>query len=130
LKLVLAAVAAAPAAELAAKVEAGTPFTVGEFDLDPGDLLVQDKAPEGWAGVVDRGTQLLLDVRITPELAREGMAREVVRHVQEARKEAGLEIEDRIALYLATDSPNLREAIENHRDYIAGETLTLRWGSG
>src|SRR5260370_33813687 len=90
-------------------------------------MVVQFKAPDGWSGVVDRGTQVLIDARITDELAREGMAREVIRHVQSARREAELEMEDRIVLYLATDSPKLREAIAAHRDYIASETLTVRW---
>src|SRR5207249_4988502 len=87
----------------------------------------QLKAPDGWAGVADRGTQVLIDARITDELAAEGMAREVIRHVQNARREAGLEMEDRIVLHLGTDSPKLREAIAAHRDYIASETLTVQW---
>ena len=87
--------------------------------LEPADVWVTTKAPEGWAGVADRGTQVLVDARITEELEREGMARDVVRQVQELRKEAGLEMEDRIVLYLGTESAALRQAIEAHRDYIA-----------
>jgi isoleucyl-tRNA synthetase len=68
-----------------------------------------------------------LDTRITEELAGEGMARDVVRHIQDQRKEAGLEMEDRIALYLGTESEKLRRAIETHKAYIAGETLTVEW---
>ncbi len=97
--------------------------------LGPDDVIVQEKAPEGWAGIVDRDTQLALDTRITEELAGEGMARDVVRHVQEQRKEAGLEMEDRIALYLGTESDKLRQAIAAHREYIAGETLTVEWSA-
>jgi len=85
------------------------------------------KASEGWAGVADRGTQVALDVRITEELAREGMARDVVRQVQELRKSAKLELEDRIALHLRTDSEALEKAIEAHRAYIASETLATQW---
>ena len=51
---------------------------------------------------MDRGTQVLLDTRITEELALEGLAREVIRQVQEARKDADLQMEDRIVVYLAT----------------------------
>ena len=65
------------------------------------------KAPEGWTGLIDHGTQLLLDTRINKELAQEGMARELVRHVQELRKKSALEMEDRIALHFATESPEL-----------------------
>jgi isoleucyl-tRNA synthetase len=57
------------------------------------------------------------------------MAREVVRHIQQARKDAGLEMEDRITLYLHTEAPDLRKAIETHRDYIAAETLVAEWAS-
>jgi isoleucyl-tRNA synthetase len=55
------------------------------------------------------------------------MAREVVRHAQNARKDAGLEMEDRIELYLETPSEKLKHAIEAHRDYIMNETLTTKW---
>ncbi len=133
LKDVIAAIAAADPAVLAAKVRAGEPVELacgGEtIQLEPADLIVQTKAPEGWAGVVDRDTQVALDTRITEGLAGEGMARDVVRHVQEQRKEAGLQMEDRIALYLGTESEKLRTAIETHRDYIAGETLTIEWSA-
>jgi isoleucyl-tRNA synthetase len=129
LRDVVAAIAAAPPAELSLKAQGNGPFTVGEFELEPGDLLVTTKAREGWAGAVNGNTQVLLDIRLTKALREEGFAREVIRHVQEARKEAGLEIEDRIVLALETDAPDLRQAIETHRDYLAAETLTVCWGS-
>src|SRR5262249_23421712 len=75
----------------------------------------------------ERGTQVALDPRVTEELKLEGTAREVVRHVQQARKDSALEVEDRIALYLHTDAPALRKAIDAHRAYIAGETLATEW---
>jgi isoleucyl-tRNA synthetase len=92
-----------------------------EYELNPVALEA------GWVGDEDFGVQIAIDTRITPELAREGKARDIVRHVQDLRKKANLEMEDRIALYLGTDSPELREAVEVHRDYIASETLTTRW---
>jgi len=75
----------------------------------------------------DYRTQVMVDTRITPELALEGMARDVIRLVQDLRKNAGLEMEDRIVLYLGTESEKLKQAIEVHRDYIASETLTAKW---
>jgi isoleucyl-tRNA synthetase len=132
LKEVQAALAAVPD-DLTAKAQAGAPFELqtksGPVTLEPSDVVVQQKAPEGWAGVADRGTQVLIDTRVTPELAREGMARDVIRHVQNTRKEARLEMEDRIALWLDTSSAALREAIEAHRTYIANETLTVHWAT-
>jgi isoleucyl-tRNA synthetase len=129
LKDVQAAFAAAGSEKLATLVRKGAPFTLGEFTLDPADVLVSDTARDGWAGVSDRGTQVALDTRITEALAREGMARDVVRFIQDLRKQSKLEIEDRIVLYLGTESEPLRQAIEAHRDYIAGETLTTKWAA-
>jgi isoleucyl-tRNA synthetase len=128
---VQAAIAQTPAAELVLKVQEGKPFMLatrgGPVELDPADVVVQQRAPEGWAGVADRDTQVLLDTRITEALAREGMARDVVRQVQELRKRSNLEMEDRIELHLGTAAAALRQAIDAHRDYIAAETLTCRW---
>ncbi len=129
LKDMQAAIASASASDLAAKVKAGQPFDLHGFELEPTDVVVQSKAPEGWAGAVDGCTQVLIDTRITEELAREGIARDVIRQVQELRKKANLEMEDRIALRLATGSDNLRQAIETHRTYIANETLVMVWAS-
>jgi isoleucyl-tRNA synthetase len=97
----------------------------GNVVLDKADILIDVKAPEGWAGLADRGTQIMLDARITERLACEGIAREIVRHVQELRKKSGLEMEDRIRLYLQTESSKMREAIETHGSYICGETLAV-----
>jgi isoleucyl-tRNA synthetase len=96
------------------------------YALDAEDFLIW-RAPEGWIGLDDRGTQLMLDVRITAQLKREGMARDIVRQVQDLRKKAGLEMEDRIILSLQTQSPELARAIEEHREYICRETLATQF---
>jgi isoleucyl-tRNA synthetase len=128
-KEIRAALAALDPNVLAAKVQAGGNI---ELDcagttvlLDANDILLKTKAPDGWIGLVDHGTQLLLDTRINKELAQEGMAREIVRHVQELRKKSGLEMEDRIALHFATESPELLQAAEAHSSYISSETLAV-----
>jgi hypothetical protein len=127
MKEVQATIAAADPTDLAAKVQGGQPFDLSGFSLDPADLFVQLKAPDGWAGVADRGTEVIIDTQITEELAREGMARDVVRQVQDLRKTANLNMEDRIALVLQTDAATLQAAIQVHKDYIANETLTVEW---
>lgn len=73
--------------------------------------------------VVKAGGDIALDLEITPELRREGLMREVVRHVQNARKQAGLNVDDRITLGLKTTDDELRKAINEHYDVIASETL-------
>jgi isoleucyl-tRNA synthetase len=99
----------------------------GPVQLEVADLVIQHKAPEGWSGVVDRGTQVMVDARITEVLAQEGMARDIVRQVNDLRKKANLNMEDRIELLLETDSEVLKKAIEAHKEYIANETLTIFW---
>jgi isoleucyl-tRNA synthetase len=97
----------------------------------PFEAVYAWKAPEGWekfAGEPGQ-LQLLLDARITDELKLKGLARDVIRLVQDHRKNSGLNIEDRIALYLHTDAEKLRAAIEAHREHIAAETLTTRWAT-
>jgi isoleucyl-tRNA synthetase len=134
LKEIQVALQAMDAAEVAARVQGGKSVEVklaagAVVTLEPTDLWVQPRPVEGWSGLVERGTQVALDTRITEPLALEGMAREVVRHVQQARKDAGLEMEDRIRLYLHTDAERLAKAVDTHRAYIAGECLVEEWAT-
>lgn len=71
-----------------------------------------------------KGDVVAIDETITPELKREGLMREVIRHVQAARKQAGLSVDDHIQLSLKTDDQTLDEAIREHQDTIMTETLT------
>jgi isoleucyl-tRNA synthetase len=132
LKDVQAALASVDAHRLAEAFQGGGTYPLAlangqTVELTSEEVLVEQKPGEGWAGLQDHGTQVGLDIRITPELAAEGMARDVIRLVQESRKNAGLEVEDRITLCLTTDSEKLAAAIAAHRDTIAAETLTAHW---
>ena len=72
---------------------------------------------------------VVYDFVITPELKREGLVREVIRHVQSARKKADLQVDDRIMLQLTTDDEQLRQAIDEHAELITAETLAT-FGQG
>jgi isoleucyl-tRNA synthetase len=100
--------------------------TVGDVTLLPGEYDVELIAPsEGMAvAFLDNGGFVILDTTVTPELSQEGLARDTVRWVQQERKNAGLDVSDRIALVLG--GPEVaRLAWEQHRDLIARETLAV-----
>ena len=89
---------------------------------EPGSVVDATASPERW---------IELSKQLTPELRREGLMREVIRHVQSARKQAGLQVDDRITLQLATTDQQLDQAIAEHAETIAAETLaTLGQASG
>jgi isoleucyl-tRNA synthetase len=72
---------------------------------------------------------VILDLTITPELETEGRARDLVRMIQQARKDAGLNVGDRITL--ALDVPvDFKAALAEHGDYIAAQTLAVSWSEG
>ncbi len=92
------------------------------LELEPDDLLLDARSPEGYAAQEGRGYLVALDTRVTPELRREGLARDVVRLVQNGRKAAGLDVADRIDLSI-TGSGELAAAIAEHGAAIAREVL-------
>jgi isoleucyl-tRNA synthetase len=99
----------------------GIDLVEGEYDL----VLETAGAAEGTAlALLADGGFVLLDTATTPELEAEGLARDVVRVVQDARKAAGLDVSDRIRLGLGLDAAGVEAAIL-HRELIARETLAV-----
>lgn len=99
----------------------GIPLEPSEYDL----VLETTGRPEGEAlAIVPSGGFVLLDTQTTPELEAEGLARDAIRVVQEARKNADLDVSDRIVLALNV-SPADAEALQTHAELIAGETLAV-----
>ena len=130
---VAAAVEALEPAAVASAIERGEEvgIQVGGKDhtLGTDDLNLVMEPLEGYEVEAEAGHAVALELDLDDELRREGLAREVVRAVQEARKQAGLEVSDRISLELAGDD-ELLDAAREHESYIAGETLATSVGYG
>jgi isoleucyl-tRNA synthetase len=102
------------------------PFDVTAPDREELKLILQEELnlKNLNCKVADKAA-IQLDLHLTPVLRREGMAREVIRHVQNARKQAGLNVDDRIALHLSGGDEQLSRAIEEHDELIRRETLAV-----
>jgi isoleucyl-tRNA synthetase len=95
----------------------------GGEELLAEEIIVVRKETAGWAISEDRGLTVALDIRVTPELEREGLSRDIVRHIQQIRKELDLDLMDQVNVAYETADEVLRRAIEENRRYIRGETL-------
>lgn len=98
----------------------GTELIAGEYEISMVAAVENSKSA---VGLTETGF-VLLSTEITKELSDEGLARDAVRHVQQARKEAGLDVSDRIILTLAADQQSVA-ALDVHRELIAAETLAV-----
>jgi isoleucyl-tRNA synthetase len=96
------------------------------IELDNEDIEVRLAAKEGWAAAQGKGCVVVLATELTPDLIAEGLARDVVRIIQDRRKEIGCQYTDRIKIGLVTESAELAEAIEKFREYISQETLAVK----
>jgi isoleucyl-tRNA synthetase len=110
------------ASELAAGGDVAIATSSGEVRLGPGDVELAQETSEGWGVASEGGLTVALELELTDELRREGLARELVRLVQDARKAAGLDVSDRIALGLQATG-RAAEARDAFLEEIAGETL-------
>jgi isoleucyl-tRNA synthetase len=97
----------------------GVRLADGEYELR---LTAAD--PDSTMSLPGSGGLIALDVRVTPELAAEGTARDVVRVIQQARRDAGLDVSDRITLLIGADGA-AADAVHAHEAFIAGETLAV-----
>ena len=93
-----------------------------ELHLELSDAIITTEDIPGWAVVTQDDSTVALDITITPELAEEGLSREIVNRVQNMRKDSGLEVTDHIILTIEKDD-NINKVVERYKDYICSETL-------
>jgi isoleucyl-tRNA synthetase len=123
--LVAQAIADADAGALAAALRADGTATVafeGGVEVSADEVIVSERPREGWSVVNEQGETVALDLELTPELVRKGLLRDVVRVVQEARKNAGLEVSDRITLSW-TGTGEAADALREDAAFVADEVL-------
>ena len=108
-----------------------TPAEVAQFLIDIAKDELNVKSVEIVTDSESESAQpsVVYDLTITPELKREGLMREIIRHVQSARKQAGLQIDDRIVLSISSDDSEISQAIDAFADVIKAETLAVELNS-
>jgi isoleucyl-tRNA synthetase len=131
--LVAAAVAASDAGALAESLAARQSAVVvvdgQDVELHPDEVVVSERPREGWSVVNEQGETVALDLELTPELRRAGLAREVVRLVQEARKSAGFEVSDRVTLVWQA-AGEVAEALRENGALVGAEVLATEVREG
>jgi isoleucyl-tRNA synthetase len=124
------AIAAADPRTVAVAAASGKNFDVATdgrtFSLEPDDVLVDSKSAHGFAFAEADGMLVALDTRLDEALELEGWAREIVRAVQDARKAAGFDVSDRIALTIVAEG-EAHSAATEWKDYIVEQTLATTW---
>jgi isoleucyl-tRNA synthetase len=134
MKAVAEAIALADHAALAAAVAGGATASIllegAAVELTADDLVVTETPTLGWAVASDGGLSVALDLELTEELRRAGMAREVIRFAQETRKTSGLEISDRIEFWWQAGDDRLVSALREHQEAIGAEILAVTLTEG
>ncbi|MFF5081521.1 isoleucine--tRNA ligase [Actinoplanes sp. NPDC000266] len=125
------AVASADAAALSGDLRSAGTTTIdvdGEpVTLTPDEVFITETPREGWAVASDAGATVALDLHLTDELRRAGLARDAIRQIQEARKTSGLDVSDRIDLRYTATSPETAQALAEHAALVADEVLAVSY---
>jgi isoleucyl-tRNA synthetase len=127
------AVANADAAALSLALREGTASVEVDGEtiaLAPDEVIITETPREGWSVASDSGATVALDLEITEELRQAGLARDAIRLIQEARKNSGLDVADRIALRWTSTDPAVIAALTEHAGLIADEVLATDFAQG
>ena len=122
-------------AKLVSTISQNTPEEVAQFLVDIARDELNVKTVEVFTGSeldspeASAQPSVVYDLTITPELKREGLMREIIRHVQSARKKAGLQVDDRIELGITSSDTEITQAVDMFADTIKSETLAVKLGS-
>ena len=130
---IAAAVAAADANALVEALRSGSATVSAsgvDYEIGPDDVVVTEVPREGWTVASDSGESLALDLALTPELIGQGIARDVTRLIQDARKTSGLDISDRISVTWESGNEATASALNSHADLVASEVLATAWTQG
>ncbi|MGE0770837.1 MAG: isoleucine--tRNA ligase [Cyclobacteriaceae bacterium] len=100
-------------------------FSKGGFDFEPDDVIISSEDIPGWAVASEGGVTVALDIQITEELKKEGIARDFVNRIQNLRKEMGLEVLDKIQIEVEKNGESVTSALTQFKDYIRTETQAL-----
>ncbi|GAA1920019.1 isoleucine--tRNA ligase [Streptomyces sodiiphilus] len=127
------AIAEADAAGLSAALRAGTAAVDVDGELvalAPEEVLITETPREGWSVASDTGATVALDLEITEELRRAGLARDAIRLIQEARKNSGLDVADRITVRWRAENEETARALVDHQALISDEVLATDFAEG
>lgn len=123
------ALAATPVDEVVEAVRTGRALELAGHRVEPEDIILDLHDVGGYAAAAEAGYTVAISTTITPELADEGLARELIRRIQDMRREAGFELTDRITTWYVGDT-NVERVMRQHGATIAAETLSTELIAG
>ncbi|MGK7389357.1 MAG: isoleucine--tRNA ligase [Candidatus Cyclobacteriaceae bacterium M2_1C_046] len=97
----------------------------GSIELTSEDIEVSYADIPGWSVAREGKVTVALDIKVTDELQKEGLARDVINRIQNLRKDSGFDVQDKIHIQIERNGDFVNQALEEHKDYICGETQAL-----
>ncbi len=128
---IAAAISAADATELVAAIRNSGSGSIsvpgfGSIDIADDDVIITETPQEGWTVASDSGESVAIDLALDDSLVRAGLARELIRSIQEGRKTSGLEITDRISVFWESADDQVTAALADHASEIADDVLAVQ----